>query len=260
MANPELEAGARRLVEARRATARLTALPEAERPRSIAEAYRQQHMATALWDDEVAGWKVGATSVEVQRLFGVTEPLFAPVFRRDVVGSPARLNVSGFQHRMLESEFSFHVSQDLPPRARAYARDEIMDAVASVSPSIEIISPRFEWLMVQDIPQLQADWCADGGAVLGTACRTWRERDLAAHAVELSIAGSVRQKGAGALVLGGPLTVLEWLVNALGAQGLGLTAGQFVMTGTMTGIHTPEPSQSAVADFGDLGKVELVFS
>jgi 2-keto-4-pentenoate hydratase len=260
MADPDLEAGARRLVEARRAKAKLTELPEAERPRTIADAYCQQHMATALWDDEVAGWKVGATSIEVQRLFGVTEPLFGPVFRRDTATSPASLPASAFQHRMLESEFSFHFGTDLPPRARRYTRAEILDAVESVSPSIEIISPRFDRLMVQDVLQLQADWCADGGAVLGPACQRWRERDLVDQAVGFSIAGIRRQKGTGALVLGSPLTVLEWFVDALAAQGLGLRAGQFVMTGTMTGIHAPEPGQPAAADFGDLGRAELVFT
>ena len=31
------------------------------------------------------------------------------------------------------------------------------------------------------------------------------------------------------------------------------------MTGTMTGMHTPQPGEAAVADFGDLGRVEVVF-
>jgi len=42
-------------------------------------------------------------------------------------------------------------------------------------------------------------------------------------------------------------------------QGLTLAKGQFVMTGTTTGIHTPELGQHAVADFGDLRKVEITF-
>jgi 2-keto-4-pentenoate hydratase len=37
------------------------------------------------------------------------------------------------------------------------------------------------------------------------------------------------------------------------------TPGQFVMTGTVTGLHAPEPSHTAKADFGVLGTVEVVF-
>ena len=32
------------------------------------------------------------------------------------------------------------------------------------------------------------------------------------------------------------------------------------MTGTMTGLHPPEPGETAVADFGALGRVEVVLS
>jgi 2-keto-4-pentenoate hydratase len=33
--------------------------------------------------------------------------------------------------------------------------------------------------------------------------------------------------------------------------------GQFVMTGTMTGLHAPEPGETALADFCRLGAVEV---
>lgn len=36
-------------------------------------------------------------------------------------------------------------------------------------------------------------------------------------------------------------------------------AGEIVLTGTTTGLHAPDPRQPAVADFGPLGSVELVF-
>jgi 2-keto-4-pentenoate hydratase len=53
--------------------------------------------------------------------------------------------------------------------------------------------------------------------------------------------------------------VLEWFVNKFSSQGLTLSRGQFVLTGTMTGIHTAEIGQNAMASFGDLGKVEVTF-
>ncbi len=53
--------------------------------------------------------------------------------------------------------------------------------------------------------------------------------------------------------------MLVWFANALAIHGLNIAAGQVVMAGTMTGIHAPEPNQTAVADFGSLGTVEVVF-
>jgi 2-keto-4-pentenoate hydratase len=78
--------------------------------------------------------------------------------------------------------------------------------------------------------------------------------------VKLSIGGTLRQEGSGAVVLGDPLNVVEWFVDTFRAQGLSIARGEFVMTGTMTGIHTPEIGQRAVADFGNLGTVEVEFT
>jgi 2-keto-4-pentenoate hydratase len=43
----------------------------------------------------------------------------------------------------------------------------------------------------------------------------------------------------------------------LEGRGVALAAGQFVITGTVTGIHAPEPDATAIADFGSLGKVGI---
>ena len=94
---------------------------------------------------------------------------------------------------------------------------------------------------------------------MGRPCTDWRKIDLPSHAVRISIGGKVVQEGTGRLVLENPLNALAWLVNAISDQGLSIETGQIVMTGTMTGIHTPAPGERAVADFGDLGSVEIVF-
>ncbi len=218
-----------------------------------------QGVAAERWGDQVVGWKVGATSKEVQKLFDIGEPVYGPVFKRTVFRSPAALKAGAFQHLMLESEFAFTFRESLPARTRPYSRADVLSAVDTVSPAFEIISPRFQRLTVDHVPQLVADFCGNGGAVFGTPCKTWRAHDLPSHAVVLSIDGVKRQEGTGELVLGDPVNVLEWFVNALSLRGLAVMAGQFVMTGTMTGIHAPKPGETAAADFGDLGNVEVVF-
>jgi 2-keto-4-pentenoate hydratase len=259
MTEEDLLRGANRILEARRNVGKLTGLPDAYRPTSLDDGYRMQQVATERWGDEVVGWKVGATSKEVQKLFGIDGPVYGPVFRKTVSQSPARLQAGTFQHLLLESEFAFTFRETLPARAAPYARANVLAAVDAVSPALEIISPRFRQLTVDNVPQLVADFCANGGAVHGVPCKDWRSRDLTSHAVALSIAGERRQEGTGALVLGDPVHVLEWFINALSGRGLAVEAGQFVMTGTMTGLHAPKPGETAAADFGDLGRVEVVF-
>jgi 2-keto-4-pentenoate hydratase len=259
MTEEDLLLGADRILEARRTVGKLAGLPATHRPSSLVDGYRMQRVATERWGDDVAGWKVGATSKEVQDLFGIAGPVYGPVFQRTVFQSPARLKVSAFQHLLLEAEFAFTFGEGLPARATSYSREEVLAAVDTMSPALEIISPRFQRLTVDHVPQLVADFCGNGAAVFAEPCRNWCDFDLLSHRVSLSIAGEMRQEGTGAVVLGDPINVLEWFVNALSASGLGVLPGQFVMTGTMTGLHAPKPGETAVADFGNLGRVEVVF-
>jgi len=59
-----------------------------ELPRTLEEGYDIQKAAIAGWPDRVAGWKVGATSLEIQTLFGISEPVYGPVFAKTVFESP----------------------------------------------------------------------------------------------------------------------------------------------------------------------------
>ena len=135
----------------------------------------------------------------------------------------------------------------------------MLEAIDAVIPSIEVISPRFKRLSVDHTPQFIADFSGNAAAVLGTPCRDWRSLDLAAQGAAMIIGGVTRQEGTGAVTLGNPLNVLEWLVAAMATRGQAIRKGDLVMTGTMTGLHAPKPGEPAVADFGALGRVEVVF-
>jgi 2-keto-4-pentenoate hydratase len=251
---------ARAILEARRTAALLDTLAPNDQPRSLEEGYAIQQVVTAEWPDKIAGWKVGATSKEVQALLGISEPAYGPVFKNDVFQSSATISGRRFPHRLLESEFVFRFGKAIPSRPKPYTRGEIIDAVDALLPAFEIISPRFTSFTGYPVSHVIADFCANGGAVLGRLCSDWRDIDLSSHAVCLSISGVERQRGSGAIALNSPLNVLDWFVNVFSQRGYNIEAGQFVMTGTTTGLHAPEPSHAAKADFGLLGTVEVIFT
>ncbi len=247
------------IAKARREGAILNGLPEACKPASPEDGYAVQAAFIDLWDDQPVGWKVGATAAKVQELFGLSEPFFGPVFKNTVFHSPATPEASQFQHLCLESEFAFRFARDLPTRDRDYTRGEIIDAVEVLIPAMELISPRFDSLLMDAAPTAIADCAINGGLVLGTPCLDWRKIDIINHSVRFSVDGALKEEGAGARVLGDPVIVLEWLVNKLCAHGLGLQAGDVVSTGTCTGFHYVKPGEKATADFGDLGEVSVQF-
>lgn len=245
--------------EARRAGAPLAGLPESCRPQTLADGYAIQDAFVGAWGQPVAGWKVGCTALETQRLFGTEEPFYGPVFADVVYRSPAELPAARSALRGIECEFAFQLAADFEPREQAYELEEAAERVSAPIPAIEVVSPRLDHPIRYGAPSAIADCGVNGALVLGAAALDWRELDLATHLVRLEIDGERKVEGTGALVLGHPLNVLTWFVNRYTATGRTLPAGQIVSTGTTTGLVILEPGQTAVADFGNLGTIELMF-
>ena len=248
-----------RLWQARESGRPLAGFPEACRPQTLADGYAIQGAFVRAWGQPVAGWKVGCTAVETQRLFGIEEPFYGPVFAPVVFRSPAELPAADFAMRGIECEFAFRLVADFEPREKPYRLEEAAERVSAPIPAIEIVSPRHDHPVRHGAPSAIADCGVNGGLVLGAATLDWQALDLATHAVRLAVDGEQKAAGTGALVLGHPLNVLAWFVNRYTASGRTLPAGQIVSTGTTTGLIILEPGQTAVADFGSLGKVELRF-
>ena len=68
--------------------------------------------------------------------------------------------------------------------------------------------------------------------------------------------GEQTGQGDASLVLGNPFSALLWLAN----EGPGLAAGDWISTGTLTGLAPLTAAASVVGDFGELGQVRLSLS
>ena len=79
-----VDRAARTILEARRTGVLLDTLAPNDQPRSLEEGYAIQQAVRARWPDTIAGWKVGATSKEVQALLRISEPVYGPVFKNEV--------------------------------------------------------------------------------------------------------------------------------------------------------------------------------
>ena len=61
-------------------------------------------------------------------------------------------------------------------------------------------------------------------------------------------------------MLGDPRIALTWLANQLSSLGITLQKGHVVTTGTCMVPLELQPGDSASADFGVLGRVDMIFS
>ena len=245
------------LLEARLGGRTIPAIPEDCRPATLADAYAVQARLVERLGRGVAGWFCACTNREIQEMLGLDGPYYGRLLEGVVLPGPATLRAAALPPLCLECEFAFSLARDLPAAGAPYGRDEVAAAVAAVHPAIEVVAGYLDDWPSQDVFSVIADNGTDGRLVHGAGVAAWRDIELATVAVSLTVNGRREREGAGANVLGDPLTALVWLANARAAAGEGLVSGQIHNTGTATPIYWAGAGDAATADFGPFGSVSL---
>ncbi len=261
MNQQDIHAAAAMLWQHWRQSTRLDELPAQCRPASRAEGYAIQAELAKLSGQRIVGWKIAATSSAGQQHIRVDGPLAGCLLSGRAVEAGKRVSLSGNNMKVAEAEFAFRMGQPLPKRALAYSVAEVLAAVASLHPAIEVPDSRYQDFTRVGAAQLIADVACACWFLIGPATRAdWRAIDLAQHGVAAYRNGALAGQGSGANVLGDPRAALAWIANELCAYGEGLRAGDVVITGTCL---TPVPvsaGDSVKVDFGGFGALELGFS
>lgn len=251
---------------------RLGAIPADIRPRTREEGYAVQALLEERSAAPLFGWKIAATSTAGQAHINVTGPLAGRLLQEKVIdlsgrsGEAAEAELAfGVNHmKVAEAEFAFRMAHDLPPRDTPYSVDEVLGAVATLHPAIEVPDSRFDDFTIVGAPQLIADNACAHQFVLGSAATAdWRALDLAEYRVTGSVGRlldgrrepALTREGKGANVLGDPRIALAWLANELSGLAITLKAGQVVTTGTCLVPLPIQPGVDVHADFGALGRV-----
>jgi 2-keto-4-pentenoate hydratase len=240
-------------------------LPETCRPLTPEQGYAAQAQLPLVSGRIVIGWKIAATSANGQAHINVSGPLAGRLLSGQVFESGANVPSAGNRMRVAEPEFAFAMAQDLPPKAAPYTQQQVMAAVASLHPAIEVPDSRLAPFTAAGEAQLLADNACARHFVLGPAAPdVWRDLDLSTYPVHARVQHGSQLKytreGTGGNVLGDPRIALTWLANQLSGLGITLQKGHVVTTGTCMVPLELQPGDSASADYGPLGRVEMIFS
>ena len=236
-------------------------LPEACRPRTMAEGYAAQRALAAASGEAVAGWKIAATSTSGQRHINVDGPIAGRLLASRVHHAPCAVAFGTNRMAVAEAEFAFVMGSDLPAREEAFAIEDVLAAVATLHPAIEIPDSRFADFTRAGSAQLAADNACAHEFVLGPATDAdWRALDLSAQRVTLTIDGAVATAGTGADALGDPRAALAWIANNHAAQGAALRAGDIVTTGVCGKPSAIAAGNRVVADLGPAGTAEVTLA
>jgi 2-keto-4-pentenoate hydratase len=255
----DLQAAARELGTARATGRRIRGLPASLQLQSLEQGYAVQRRLIEQGNGKVAGWKLACTSRELQERYKVSEPYFGPLFDAVVFSSGLSISAADYEPCGVECEFAFLLGEDISAVQKQMSLEAIGGAVRAVRPAIEIVSSRFvEW---KDLgaATVVADVAGNGGLVVGSEFRSWRELDLVNHAASLIVNGREVGTGTGAAVLENPLNGLAWLVNS-DHRWFDLKAGDLVTTGSVTGLKFVGQGSRVVGEFGRLGQVEITIN
>lgn len=243
------------------ATTRIDALPVSCRPATRADGYAIQSEIARLSGQRTFGWKIAATSVAGQTHIAVDGPLAGRLLARRALPLGTPVTLGDNLMRVAEAEFAFRMGVPLAARGRPYDVAEVLAAVDTLHPAIEIPDSRYRDFTVVGAPQLIADTACACWFMLGPATTApWRETDLAQHGLTARRNGALVSEGRGANALGDPRIALAWVVNELTTYGEHLRAGDVVTTGTCVVPFAIAPGDRIAVDYGTLGRVEAAIA
>ncbi|MGH7279513.1 MAG: 2-keto-4-pentenoate hydratase [Candidatus Rokuibacteriota bacterium] len=232
--------------------------PSQSAPLSVGDAYAVQDRLRARLlarGERIVGWKAGFTSRAAQEMFGASEPVGAFLLGSGVFGSGAEVPCTRFVSLAVEAEIAFVMHADLagpgvtPPRA--------LLAVEGARPALELIDVRHSGKAIAT--DVVADGVYASALVLGGAVTPIAGMDLALEGLVYEHNGAVAATSAAAEVLGSPLNSLAWIANHLATRGLGLRAGDVVMTGSVSRLLHPRAGDTVRATYTRLGSVSVRF-
>jgi 2-keto-4-pentenoate hydratase len=224
------------------------------------DAYAIQLAQVETWKKQgrvINGYKVGLTSLAVQKQLGVDSPDFGHLFTDMYFLSGEAIPADTYMQARAEPEIAFVLKKDL-----AGPGVTIADAIAAVDyvvASLEIVDSRIaDWKIT--LSDTIADNASSGGVILGTKPLKLEDVDLRTLGVNLYRNGQLAHTGAGAAVLGSPISSLVWLANTLGSLGTTMEAGSVVLPGAVTPMVPGNPGDVVTAVFDGLGSVTARFA
>lgn len=217
------------------------------RPRNSADGWRIQQRVSQLRASPVIGWKCGLPQAERWGVAALHQALPTGTRLRAPAGP------SGLPR--IEPEFAFRLRHDLAPRTAPYSAAEVKATIGTVQLAVEVLGCRYEDADQASAPELLADSLWHQTLVLGPPIASLDAEP--AFPLTLAVPGQADRTLAAHHPDADPRRPLYWLAEFLRQQGIGLLAGQVVITGSLAGALELPFGCEVVLRYGALGELSL---
>lgn len=213
-----------------------------------------QERALLAQGKEIAGRKIGLTSVAMQQQLGVDSPDFGFFTRDSIFPDGAEIPATRFIAPRAEPELAVVLDRDL---TAGEDLDSVAAAVRSTHVAVEIIDSRVKnWDIT--LVDTVADNASGAAVILGPAISA-TAGDLPSIAARLSLNGVEAARGTGADVMGHPLAPVVWLAAELAERGAALVAGEIILTGSFCAAAPVVAGDQLTVDYGEYGSLSATF-
>ncbi|MBE8168859.1 MAG: hydratase [Shewanella sp.] len=241
-------------------------LCENEKPKDFEDGLSLQQRVSEqyckLANTHVAGWKCVLPTATTTML----APLFADSLYDLTPQCP--LYASTDDMALIEPEIVSTFAHDLPVRETPYSDAEIEAAIGSTRFALELMQSRYQSPNEATFFEALADGLLNQGVYLGAEVNSQVSIDQMDRFRLTVTAGASVSNNAPAEVLFDkavthpnqhPRVGLYWLVNFLSERGIGIQAGQRVITGSYAGIIKVPFNRHITLQYGGLGEIQLEF-
>ena len=226
---------------------------------TVDDAYRIQQrllLRRLAAGERVIGKKIGVTSKAVMNMLGVYQPDFGYLTDAMVYNEGEAIPAASLIQPKAEGEIAFVLKKTL--KGPGVTAADVLAATECVMPCFEIVDSRIrDWkIKIQDTV---ADNASCGMFVLGDRAVDPRKIDLSTCGMVLEKNGEIIATGAGAAALGSPVNAVAWLANTLGRLGIGLKAGEVVLSGALAAMFPAKAGDNFRVSIGGLGSCSVRF-
>lgn len=229
-------------------------LPELD----VNQAYRiqqlQEHERTAA-GETIRGRKIGLTSIAMQQQLGVDSPDFGFFTETMMYDADRLIPVDSFISPKVEPELGFLLAKDLSATA---TMADIIDAIETTFLAVEIIDSRVADWDIHLVDTI-ADNASCGAIILSQEPVDIPADQLAQVSVSMKLNNNEVGSGTGTAVMGHPLKPLVWLAATLGAQGVKLSKGDIILTGSFCAAASISAGDHLEVDYGNYGSLSVNF-
>jgi len=206
--------------------------------------------------ETIVGKKIGVTSKVVMDMLKVNQPDFGQMTSGMVFNEGDAIRADSMIAPKAEAEVAFVLKSDLMGPGVTAA--DVLRATDFVVPCFEIVDSRIkDWkIKIQDTV---ADNASCGVLTLGGVRKSPRQLDLALAGMVLEKNGEIVSTSAGAAVQGSPVNAVAWLANTLGRLGIGLKAGEIILSGSQSPLIPVKAGDSLYCSVGGLGGTSVRF-